>query len=69
MTMYAVKDITPGMNYEAGEEVIGTIQADTADAAIMAVLRRDVPNINDLYVSNPGDFEKYVLKDIVAVKV
>ena len=69
MTMYAVKDIAPGMNYEAGEEVIGTIQADNADAAIMAVLRRDVPNINDLYVSNPSDFERYVLQHIVAVKV
>ena len=69
MTMYAVKDTDPGITYEAGEEVIGTLQADNADAAIMAVLRREIPNINDLYVSNPGEFEKYVLQHIVAVKV
>ena len=69
MTMYAVKDTDPGITYEAGEEVIGTIQADNADAAIMAVLRREIPNINALYVSHPGEFEKYVLQHIVAVKV
>ena len=66
---YIVKDIS--MQYEHGEEIIGTVLADNPDEAIYLALKAISPSmsasIGDLYFNNPADFKKYILHNFEAI--
>ena len=66
---YIVKDIS--MQYEHGEEIIGTIDASNPDEAIYLALKAISPSmsmsIGDLYSNNREDFKKYILNDFEAI--
>ena len=66
---YIVKDIS--MQYEHGEEIIGTVLADNPDEAIYLALKEISPSmsayIGDLYRNNREDFRKYILHDFEAI--
>ena len=66
---YIVKDLS--MQYEHGEEIIGTIDASNPDEAIYLALKAISPSmsasIGDLYRNNPADFKKYILNDFEAI--
>ena len=66
---YIVKDLS--MQYEHGEEIIGTIDASNPDEAIYLALKAISPSmsasIGDLYRNNPADFKKYIQNDFEAI--
>ena len=66
---YIVKDIS--MQYEHGEEIIGTIDASNPDEAIYLALKEISPSmsayIGDLFRNKPADFKKYILHDFEAI--
>ena len=66
---YIVKDLS--MQYEHGEEIIGTIDASNPEEAIYLALKEISPSmsmyIGDLYRNNSADFKKYVLPDFEAI--
>ena len=66
---YIVKDLS--MQYEHGEEIIGTIDASNPDEAIYLALKAISPSmsayIGDLYSNNREDFKKYILNDFEAI--
>jgi hypothetical protein len=61
--LYKVSDIA--LDYAPGEEIIGTVEADSPEAAILAALKAISPsmavNMADAARNQPDDFEKYVL--------
>ena len=66
---YIVKDIS--MQYEHGEEIIGTIDASNPDEAIYlalkAISQAMAAAIGDLYSNNLEDFRKYILHNFEAI--
>ena len=65
---YIVKDIS--MDWEPGDEVIGTVEADSPEEAILAALKAISPSMAvdmaDAARNYPDDFEKYVLPAFAA---
>jgi hypothetical protein len=61
--LYTVSDIA--LDYEPGEEIIGTVEADNPEAAILAALKAISPSMAvdmaDAARNQPDDFAKYVL--------
>ena len=68
---YIVKDIS--MDWEPGDEVIGTVEADSPEEAILAALKAISPSMAvdmaDAARNYPDDFAKYVLPAFVAEPV
>ena len=66
MPLYSVIDIDPAMNYEPGEEVLGTVEATTQSEAIHEVLK----TLGILYVRafDPKGFDAEVLPYLKAVR-
>ena len=70
--IYKVSDVS--IEYEPGDEIIADrIEADTADAAILAALKAISPSMEsfvaDATINQPDDFAKYVLSAFVAEEV
>ena len=65
LTTYNVIDNDPYMNYDPGEEVIGTTQAESPKQAIDQVMNQYQP-VQDLKALDPEGFSKYVLSTISA---
>jgi len=61
---YKVIDIDPGMTYEPGEEVLGTVEADSAPQAVAKVMRSI--GVDVLKGSDPAGYEKYILGTVEA---
>ena len=61
--LYTVSDID--LDYAPGDEIIGTVEADSPEAAILAALKAISPSVAastaDAARNYPEDFEKYVL--------
>ena len=55
---YKVIDIDPGMTYEPGEEVLGTVEADSAPQAVAKVLRSI--GVDLLAAWDPAGYEKHI---------
>lgn len=68
MPLYSVIDIDPAMNYEPGEEVLGTSEAETPEEAINAVLKTCVPGLWNVRALNPKGFDAVVLPYLKAVR-
>ena len=69
---FQVSDVS--IDYELGDEIIADrIEADTADAAILAALKAISPSMAvdmaDAARNQPDDFAKYVLAAFVAEPV
>ncbi len=62
---YNVIDNDPDMNYDPGEEVIGTTQAESPKQAIDQVMNQYQP-VQDLKALDPEGFSKHVLSTISA---
>jgi hypothetical protein len=63
--LYTVSDIA--LDYESGEEVVGTVEADTPEEAILAALTAISPTyLADMIRSDPDGVAKYILPDYVA---
>ena len=62
---YNVIDIDPAMNYETGQEVIGTVEAVSADEAIAKVLK--AIGVDVLKVYDPNEYAAHILKYVEAV--
>ena len=65
LNTYNVIDNDPYMNYDPGEEVIGTTQAESPKQAIDLILGKYQP-VQDLKALDPEGFSKYVLSTISA---
>ena len=65
LNTYNVIDNDPYMNYDPGEEVIGTTQAESPKQAIDQVMNKFQP-VQDLKAFDPEGFSKYVLSTISA---
>ena len=68
---YIVKDIS--MDWEPGDDLIGTVEADSPEEAILAALKAISPSMAvdmaDAARNQPDDFAKYVLAAFVAEPV
>ena len=64
---YHVIDIDPEMHYAPGDEIIGTVEATSAEEATTKVLT--AVGVNALQASNPADYERYILSTVRAVAV
>jgi hypothetical protein len=64
---YDVIDIMPGMNYAPGDEVLGAIEASSADEAIAKVMRSI--GVDSLKAWDPAGYEKHILAYVKAVEV
>ena len=62
---YDVIDIDPAMDYDAGEEVIGTAEANSGDEAIAKVLK--ALGVDVLKNYNADEYAFHILKNIDAV--
>lgn len=60
--IYEVIDTDPAMGYEPGDEVIGTVEATSAAAAISKVMA--AIGVDVLKVYSPGDYAKYVTNHV-----
>ena len=67
MPLYSVIDIDPAMNYEPGEEVLGTAEAATPEEAINEVLKAH--GILYIRAFDPKGFDAEVLPYLKAVPV
>ena len=65
MTQYNVIDIDPGMDYDPGENVIGTVDAASADEAIAKVMK--AVGVDVLKAYDPSGYAKHVLVNVEAV--
>ena len=64
---YNVIDIDPAMDYLPGEEVIGTVEAETPEEAILAALKAISPiYLADMIRSDSDGVAKHILSDYVA---
>ena len=65
---YTVSDI--GVEYETGEEIIGTVEAENETDAIIKALKNISPAmevfITDAINQNVEDFNKYIMADLKA---
>jgi hypothetical protein len=61
--LYTVSDVA--LDYEPGDEIIGTVEAESPEAAILAALKAISPSMAvdmaDAVRNYPQDFAKYVL--------
>ena len=68
---YTVSDID--LDYAPGDEIIGTVEADSPEAAILAALKAISPSMAvdmaDAARNQPDDFEKFVLSAFKAEPV
>ena len=64
---YNVIDIMPGMNYAPGDEVLGAVEASSADEAIAKVMRSI--GVDSLKAWDPAGYEKHILAHVEAVEV
>ena len=63
--LYTVSDIA--LDYEPGEEIVGTVEADSPEEAIVAALKAISPTyLADMIRSDPDGVAKYILPDFVA---
>ena len=63
---YHVIDQDPAMHYALGEEVLGTVEADSAPQAVAKVMRSI--GVDVLKGSDPAGYEKYILGTVKAVE-
>ncbi len=68
---YIVSDTA--LQYDPGEEVVGTVEADSPEEAIIAALTAISPgmavDMADMVRNYPEDFAKYVLPDYTAERL
>ena len=64
---YNVVDIDPGMDYDIGEEVMGTVEANSPSEAIGLVLH--ALGVDVLQSYDPGEYAYHVLQYVNAVPV
>jgi hypothetical protein len=65
---YTVIDTQPGMNYDPGDEVLGTVEASSPKEAKLHALKAvGLADLVSLAITYPADFEEYVLKYLDAV--
>ena len=64
---YNVIDIMPGMNYAPGDEVLGAVEASSADEAIAKVMRSI--GVDSLKAWDPAGYEEHILAHVEAVEV
>ena len=64
---YNVIDIMPGMNYADGQEVLGAVEASSADEAIAKVMRSI--GVDSLKAWDPAGYEEHILAHVEAVEV
>ena len=64
---YNVIDIMPGMNYADGQEVLGAVEASSADEAIAKVMRSI--GVDSLKAWDPAGYAKHILAHVKAVEV
>ena len=63
---YIVSDIA--LNYDPGDEVVGTVEADSPEEAIIAALKAISPTyVADMVRLDPHGFEKHIVSDYTAV--
>ena len=69
--LYTVSDVA--LDYEPGDEIIGTVEAESPEAAILAALKAISPSMAvdmaDMLRSDPDGVAKYVLPAFVAEPV
>jgi len=68
MQKYNVIDIQDGMGYAPGDEIIGVVEAEDADAAIAAVMAQ-VGFSAAVIASDPDGYARYVLPMVAAIPV
>ena len=68
MQKYNVIDIQDGMGYAPGDEIIGVVEAEDADAAIAAVMAQ-VGLSAAVIAMDPYGYAKYVLPMVAAIPV
>jgi hypothetical protein len=66
MTKYNVIDIDPAMDYAPGEEIIAVVEAESAAAAIAAVMAQ-VGFSAAVIATDPDGYAKHVLPHVEAV--
>ena len=64
---FNVIDIDPGMDYDIGEEVMGTVEANSPSEAIGMVLH--ALGVDVLRSYDPGEYAYHVLQYVDAVPV
>ena len=64
---YNVIDIMPGLNYAPGDEVLGAVEASSADEAIAKVMRSI--GVDSLKAWDPAGYEEHILAHVEAVEV
>ena len=66
--IYNVIDIDPAMDYAPGEEVLGEVMADSANAAIAAFIKDGpIPGLHQLQAFDPQGFAEYILPTLQAI--
>jgi len=65
---YNVIDIQDGMDYAPGDEVIGVVDAEDADAAIAAVMAQ-IGFTSAVIASDPEGYAEHVLPMVAAIPV
>ena len=64
---YNVIDIMPSMDYAPGDEVLGAVEASSADEAIAKVMRSI--GVDSLKAWDPAGYEEHILAHVEAVEV
>jgi len=64
---YNVIDIDPEMNYEVGDEVIGTVEAVSADEAIGKVLEAIGVDVGFFKAYDSDGYAAHILKYVDAI--
>jgi len=64
---YNVIDIMPGMDYAPGDEVLGAVEASSADEAIAKVMRSI--GVDSLKAWDPAGYAKHIIAHIKAVEI
>ena len=64
---YNVIDIMPGMDYAPGDEVLGAVEASSADEAIAKVMRSI--GVDSLKAWDEAGYAKHILAHVKAVQV
>ena len=65
--IYVVSDVTTGMDYAPGEEVIDTVEAATPEEAVMAALMGVSQGFGDMVRMDPAGFREHGLTCYEAV--
>ena len=63
---YNVIDTMPGMDYAPGDEVLGAVEASSADEAIAMVMRSI--GVDSLRAWDEAGYEKHILAHVKAVE-